>query len=189
MTATSLARGALFAVGVICAPGIVKAQVAPLGERVRVTARADDGSTVAVIGRVTSSTPDTLTVQPSGGAAARSIPVDRITRLAMSDTSYHHGLVGIGAGAGAGSFVGAMIGLANTPEPDCSGDRFFCDVRWSDLRPTFVGMVSGAAIGAVIGGIIGHAMGHDHWIERPLGSSVGVVQAHRSTGLRVSVAF
>jgi hypothetical protein len=161
----------------------LRAQVATVGERVRITTPSQRGA-YRYVGRVSGVTHDSLIVQ-GADAGTRSVAITDISALEVSNGVRGNGRRGMLYGSLIGIGLGGALGAATYKKPDCAGS-FLCP-SGPGLDIT-AGALLGGVVGFAAGGLWGAAHPTERWSRRSLGS-VGVSPFGRGMSLRVSAAF
>lgn len=171
------ASSQLLALSLLVLPATTTAQEPPVlrwGDRVRIEVRRESPRRFpeALVGRLVSLTPDTITVatRQDPGLA---LPIADVVRVEVGQTQQH---VGRGAGIGllAGLGIGALVGLSALPRCTPGYSGAFC---FNAGAAAGIGAAALALPGVLLGPVVG-AVPHEHWESLPLGPS----GSHSSVG-------
>jgi hypothetical protein len=167
----------------LLAVSTLHAQVASVGERVRITTPSQHGA-YRFVGRVSGVTHDSLTVQ-GPDAGTRSVAIADITALEVSNGVRGNGRRGMLYGSLIGIGLGGALGAATYKKPDCTG-TFLCP-SGPGLDIT-AGALLGGVVGVTVGGLWGASHPSDRWTRRAI-SNVGLAPIAHGRGLAISARF
>jgi hypothetical protein len=161
----------------------LQAQVASVGERVRITTPSQRGS-YRYVGRVSDVSRDSLTVQ-SPDVGTRSVAIADITALDVSTGVRGNGRRGMLYGSLIGLGAGAVLGAATYKKPDCNGSYFCPNGPAIDIT---AGALVGGVVGFAVGGLWGASHPSEQWTRRMI-TRVGIAPIERRPGLMVGARF
>ena len=167
----------------LVAVSALHAQVATVGERVRITTPSQRGP-FRYVGSVSDVSRDSLTVQ-SPDVGTRTIAVADITTLEVSRGVRGNGKRGMVYGGLIGVGAGIAVGAATYRKPDCSGSFLCPSGRGLDMT---AGALVGGVVGLTVGGLWGVSHPSDHWTRRML-NDVGFSPLARGRGVAISARF